>query len=130
MALALALTTAFARLRRPPPQGDDSDYPRRHRFLPHGSEGLRYRLGVASRAVAAIFGGYAVSGMSSAVLALYMPTSRAEAALTGTMVAYVVYPCAVMWVFAARSAARAWLGLAVPAAVLGVLLLAHYYLRT
>jgi len=129
MAFALALTTAFARLRRPARQ-DDPDYPRRHRFLPHGSEGLRYRLGVASRAVAAIFGGYAVSGMSSAVLALYMPTSRAEAALTGTMVAYVVYPCAVMWVFAARSAARAWLGLVVPAAVLGAMLMAHNYLRT
>jgi len=95
----------------------------RHRWLPAGSEGLRYRLGVAVRAVAAIGGGYAVAALATAVLALYLPTTRAEAALTATLLAFVVYPCAVMWVFAARSAARAWLGLLLPAAALGVLLL-------
>lgn len=99
----------------------------RHRWLPHGSEGLRYRLGVAVRTVAAIAGGYAVAAMASAALALYLPTSRAEAALTGTMAAFVVYPCAVMWVFAARSAARAWCGLLWPAVPLGALLLWHYF---
>ena len=70
MAFALALTTAFARLRRPARQDGDADYPRRHRFLPHGSEGLRYRLGVASRAVAAIFG----AGLTAVVIALVVAT--------------------------------------------------------
>lgn len=99
----------------------------RHRWLPRGSAGLHYRLGVAVRAVAAIFGGYAVSGMAAAVLALYLPIGRAEAALTGTMASFVVYTCAVLWVFAARSAARAWLGLVVLTLPLGALLLWHCY---
>ncbi len=98
----------------------------RHRWPPRCSEGLRYRLGVASRAVAAILGGYAVSALAAAVLALYLPTSRAEAALTGTMAAFLVYACAVMWVFAARSALRAWLGLCWLALPLGALLLWQY----
>jgi len=84
----------------------------------------RSKLGVASRAVAAIGGGYALGGLSAAVLALWLPTTPAEAALTGTLASFVVYVCAVMWVFAARTASRAWIGLAVPAALLGVLLLA------
>jgi hypothetical protein len=99
----------------------------RHGWLPRGSAGLRYRAGVAMRAVAAIGGGYAVAALCSSVIALYLPAPRAEAALTGTMAAFVVYPCAVMWVFAARSAARAWQGLLWPAAALGALLLLHYY---
>lgn len=97
----------------------------RHRWLPAGSEGLRYRLGVAVRAVAAIGGGYAVAALAAAVLALYLPTTRAEAALAATLLALVIYPCAVMGVFAARSAVRACLGLLLPAAVLGALLLAR-----
>jgi hypothetical protein len=99
----------------------------RHRWLPVGGEGLRYRAGVAVRAVAAIAGGYAVAGLSAAVLAVLLPTTRAEAAVTGTLVAFVVYPCAVMWVFAARSAWSAWRGLLVPAAVLCAVLAVHFY---
>ncbi len=72
---------------------------------------LRYRLGVAVRALAAIFGGYGVSALFAYVLALVLPTARVEAAVTSTLVAFVVYPGAVVWVFAARSAAQAWLGL-------------------
>lgn len=113
----------------PAAQAAEASPSTRHRWLPRGSEGLRYRLGVASRAIAAILGGYALSGAASAVLALYLPTTRAEAALTGTLAAFVIYPCAVMWVFAVRSAWRAWLGLLAPGAVLGALLLAHYFLR-
>ena len=96
----------------------------RQRWLPRGSAGLQYRLGVASRAVAAIAGGYLLAALAAAVLALGLPTSRAEAAVTGTLVSFLVYAVAVMWVFAARSAARAWLGLALPAAGLGLALLA------
>ena len=85
-----------------------------------------YRLGVASRAVAAIGGGYALGALASASLALFLPTSRLEASLTGTLASFVVYALAVMWVFAARTAWRAWLGLLIPCAVLGVVLALHY----
>ena len=49
---------------------------------------LRYRLAVASRAAAAIAGGYAVAALSAAALALALPAwtgmARSEAVLTGT----------------------------------------------
>ena len=80
-----------------------------------------YRLGVAARAVAAIGGGYGVSALCATVLALWLPGGRAEAALTATMASFVVFVCAVMWVFAARTALRAWIGLALPAAVLALM---------
>ena len=90
------------------------------------STGLRHRLGVASRAVAAIAGGYGVAALSAAVLALCLPAAfgmaRSEAAMTGTLASFIVFALAVMWVFAARTAVRAWTGLAVAAAPLAVLL--------
>ena len=95
------------------------------------SAGVRYRLGVASRAVAAIAGGYGVAALSAALLALCLPplfgTARSEAAMTGTLASFLVFAVAVMWVFAARTALRAWSGLAVIGAVLGsfLLLLMH-----
>ncbi|HEY1101941.1 MAG TPA: DUF3649 domain-containing protein [Burkholderiaceae bacterium] len=114
----------------PSAQAADASPSTRHRWLPRGSEGLRYRLGVASRALAAIGGGYAVSAALAAVLALYLPVSRPEAVLTGTLASFLVYAVAVMWVFAARSAARAWMGLLIPGAALGALLLVHGYARS
>ncbi|MCY1512028.1 hypothetical protein D9M68_464730 [compost metagenome] len=97
------------------------------RPAPVVSAGLRYRMGVASRAVAAIAGGYGVAALSAAVLALGLPAlfdmARSEAALTGTLASFLVYAVAVMWVFAARSAWRAWTGLTIAAALQGLLLL-------
>ena len=88
------------------------------------SAGLRYRLGVASRAVAAIAGGYGVAALSAAALALCLPAAfgmaRSEAAMTGTLASFLVFAIAVMWVFAARSAWRAWIGLVIAAAPLDV----------
>ena len=80
--------------------------------------GARYRLAVASRALAAIGGGYALSALAATAMALYLPLHRAEAVITGTLASFVVYTCAVMWAFAARNAWRAWGGLVLPCAVL------------
>lgn len=77
------------------------------------------RVEIGSRVVAAALGGYALSAATAACLALVLPMARSEAVLTGTMVSFVVYVCAVLWVFAASSARRAWLGLVVPVVVLG-----------
>ncbi|WP_240651454.1 MULTISPECIES: DUF3649 domain-containing protein [unclassified Variovorax] len=91
------------------------------------SAGVRRRLGVASRAIAAIAGGYGVAALSSVVLALCLPAvfgmTRSEATMTGLLASFAIFALAVMWVFAARTALRAWSGLAVVAAVLGLFLL-------
>lgn len=62
---------------------------------------------IALRALTAIFGGYAVAAGLTATLAMWLPIVRLEAALTATMAGLIVYPCVIMWCFAARSALRA-----------------------
>jgi len=67
-----------------------------------------------SRIVAALFGGYALAALCS-VAAVALPMAPTEAVLTGMLASFVVYVCAVVWVFAVRSATRAWVGLAIAA---------------
>lgn len=63
-----------------------------------------------SRIVAAILGGYALAALAS-VAALALPMSRPQAVLTGMLASFLIYTGAVIWVFAVRSARRAWGGL-------------------
>ncbi|MGB6102601.1 MAG: DUF3649 domain-containing protein [Pusillimonas sp.] len=72
-----------------------------------------------SRIIAALFGGYALAALAS-VAAVALPVSRSEAVLTGMLASFAVYACAVVWVFAVRSAWRAWAGLLAAALPLGL----------
>ncbi len=82
----------------------------------------RYRLAVASRALAAIFGGYLLAALVTALLSVGLPLARAEAVLSATLLSFAIYACAVLWVFAAGSAWRAWLGLSIPSLVMAAVL--------
>ena len=84
---------------------------------------LRYRLAVASRAVAAIGGGYTLAAAAAALLAVVLPMQPAEAVITATLLSFIVFCCAVLWVFAARTAWRAWGGIVAPGVLLGLGLL-------
>jgi hypothetical protein len=79
-----------------------------------------YRLPVLSRAGAAAFGGYAFAAALSILLSRILPMPRAEAVLTGTMLGFIIYLCAILWAFAVPSPRRAWLGLLIPTLVCGV----------
>lgn len=79
-------------------------------------------LQVASRTAAAILGGYVLAALSAAALPLVLPGDRADAVLTGTMLSFVIYVCAALWAFAARSARSAWLGLA-PGSIIAIAIL-------
>ena len=85
---------------------------------------VRYRLGVTSRLLAAVVGGYVCTALATACLALGvfrgMSVPRAEAALGATLPAFLIFCAAVIWVFAARSAWRAWCGLMIPCLLFGV----------
>lgn len=70
-----------------------------------------------SRIVAGLFGGYALAALTS-VATLALPMSKSEAVLTGMQLSFLVYAGAVVWVFAVRSARRAWAGLLLAAAPL------------
>lgn len=72
---------------------------------------LRYRCGIVARSIAAIVGGYGLAASTTALLALLLPLSRGDAVITATLLSFIVYTCAVVWVFAVRTAWRAWLGL-------------------
>ncbi|MDR5773941.1 MULTISPECIES: DUF3649 domain-containing protein [unclassified Caballeronia] len=64
---------------------------------------------LVSRIVCAMLGGYTLAALTS-VAALALPMSKPQAVLTGMLASFVVYVCAVIWVFAVRSATRAWFG--------------------
>jgi hypothetical protein len=83
----------------------------------------RYRLGVASRALAALLGGYLLAAAVAAACAVYLPgllgAARSEATVGGAMLAYLVYAVGFMTAFACRSAWRAWAWNLGPALLLG-----------
>lgn len=67
-----------------------------------------------SRIVAAVAGGYTLAALAT-VAALALPLRVSESAITGMLASFLIYTGAVVWVFAARSATRAWAGLALAA---------------
>ena len=79
---------------------------------------MRYRLAVASRVAAALFGGYLLAALTSICLAQFLPLPRAQAVVLGMTLSFLTYLPAVIWCFACRSAWRAWIGLAIPCALL------------
>lgn len=89
---------------------------------PRPAAGLRYRAGVASRTVAAVGGSYLLASLSTRALALALPLSPVDAVVAATLSGLAIFPCAVMWTFAAVSAVRAWLGLAVACGLVGLAL--------
>lgn len=80
-----------------------------------------YRLAVASRVIAAAFGGYALASAATVLLALVWPGSQTQGLLWATMLSFAIYSVAVIWVFMARTATRAWVGLVLITAVVSAL---------
>lgn len=76
----------------------------------------RYRWQVASRVVAAVLGGYALTSAACVLLALVWPLPRAEAVLASTMSSFALYTGVLVWVFAAKSLRTVWLALMLAAA--------------
>ncbi|VFR36276.1 FIG024006: iron uptake protein [plant metagenome] len=77
----------------------------------------RYRWAVASRSAAAVLGGYAFASAAAAALAVGLPLTRIEAVFTANLLIFLFYAAAIIWVFATRSAGRAWVGMFVGTAV-------------
>ncbi len=71
------------------------------------------------RTIAAIGGGYAMASLAAIVCATLLPLDRAEAVVTGMLLSFAIYTGVVIWVFAAATALRAWIGMLIPMALLG-----------
>ena len=82
-----------------------------------GSE-WRGRLAVAGRVALAAFGGYAVAALATALGAVTLPLSRAEAVSTSMLASFAVMAGAVVFVFAAATLRRAAIGILGTAAIL------------
>lgn len=71
---------------------------------------------VFSRVLAALLGGYALAALLASALALALPWlglgTRAEGVQAAGLLSFALYTGAAIWAFGARSALRAWLGLA------------------
>lgn len=85
----------------------------------------RVRAGVAIRTVAAIGGGYLLASMVTQALAILLPMTPVDAVVMATLTGLIVYPCAVMWCFAAATVVRACLGLAACCALPALVILVH-----
>ena len=73
-------------------------------------------LDILGRILAASVGGYAVAYTFTGALALLLPVPRQDAVYISAMLSFLPYTGAILWAFAARSAARAWAVLAAVAA--------------
>ncbi len=84
----------------------------------------RQRLAMASRVAAAILAGYFLAHAATAFLTLVLPLGKADRVIFASLLSFAVWTAAVVHVFAARSAWRAWWLPSVAGAVLlGVALL-------
>lgn len=83
------------------------------------SLGWSYRAMVAGRVLLAVFGGYALAALATALLSLVLPMERAEAVTTAVLLSFVIMPVAALYVFAARSLRRAAFGIVLPLVALG-----------
>lgn len=92
--------------------------------LSFSSGGLaRYRWAVASRALAAVGGGYALAAACAAGggrLLAQAGMPGVDAVLTATLAAFTVQALAALWAFGCASAWRAWLGIGIPAVLLAL----------
>jgi hypothetical protein len=80
-----------------------------------GTSSWRYRLSVGSRVLAAIAGGYAfASGLTVALALGFRHLPKEEVINLATLPSFLVWAGAVVWVFSARTAWRAWAGVAAP----------------
>jgi hypothetical protein len=82
------------------------------------------RWSVASRTAAAIVGGYGFTTLlviALSVLLARFGVNQAQALFGATTASFLIYALAIMAVFHARTATRAWIGLALCSLVPGVI---------
>lgn len=83
--------------------------------------GISHRWLTMSRVAAAVGGGYGLMTTSSLLLARILPLAPVDAVMTAMMLSFAIYATVILWVFAARSVARAWLMLSVATPACGLL---------
>ncbi len=85
-----------------------------------------YRWMIFSRVLAATVGGYVLSALVMAMLALLLPRlsgiDPASVVQITTLLSFVLYTAVVIWVFSAASVWRVWFGLGLAALLTGAVI--------
>ncbi len=87
------------------------------------SDGARHRWAVFSRVLAAAVGGFLIAGLSVPVITGILPGPNELATYGAMLFSFTVWLIAVLWVFTAASATRAWVGTAATVIALALLAL-------
>lgn len=74
-----------------------------------------HRWSVFSRCVAATLGGYALVSLTHVAMVALLPVAQHKAMLFSSQTGYLTWTGVIIWCFAARTARRAWAGLAIVA---------------
>lgn len=80
-----------------------------------------YRLMILYRFLLAMFGGYLLASLSAIVIGQYFEEYRSSAAMTATLVAFLVQCAAFIWVFMINKTLKASLGIFIPCLILFIL---------
>lgn len=75
------------------------------------------------RILAAVFGGYALTASVMAALALLLPWPKVDTLFFLSLLPALIYPAALLWVFAVPTAQRAWRDILIITLISGVLAL-------
>lgn len=81
------------------------------------------------RILAAVFGGYALTGSVMAALALVLPVPKVDALFFISFLPALIYPAVLLWVFVVPTAQRAWRDLLIVTLAFGLLALSAAWLR-
>lgn len=83
---------------------------------------IGYRFMIFYRFALALIGGYVLASLSAVVIAQYFIEYRASAAMSATLVAFLLHTTAFIWVFMVNKTLKATLGIVVPCLVLFALI--------
>lgn len=78
---------------------------------------VRHRFAVASRALAALLGGYALVTAFIVAFARALDLSGSDGVNVAALPCFLLYLGAALWAFYAATATRAWIGIGAPAVV-------------
>ena len=79
---------------------------------------LSYRLMISYRFALALIAGYVLASLSAIVTAQYFADYRGSAAMSATLIAFVLWASAFIWVFMVNKTLKASLGIFIPVCVL------------
>lgn len=82
---------------------------------------LFYRLMIFYRFALALIGGYVISMLSAIVIAEVFTADRGSAAMGATIVAFLLWTAAFIWVFMVNKTLKASLGIILPSLILFVI---------